>query len=97
MISFKVADESKIPTIINRLEVITFAESLGGVESLITYPRTQTHADIPEDVRLSYGLTNDLLRLSIGIEDVDDLRVFKPRINKYESKGDRVEPVVFKL
>ena len=41
--------------------------------SLITYPRTQTHADIPEDVRLSYGLTNDLLRLSIGIEDVDDL------------------------
>ena len=74
MISFKVADESKIPTIINRLEVITFAESLGGVESLITYPRTQTHADIPEDVRLSYGLTNDLLRLSIGIEDVDDLK-----------------------
>lgn len=74
MISFKVADESKIPTIINRLEVITFAESLGGVESLITYPRTQTHADILEDVRLSYGLTNDLLRLSIGIEDVDDLK-----------------------
>ena len=73
MISFKVVDEAKIPYIINSLQIITFAESLGGVESLITYPRTQTHADIPEDVRLSYGLTNDLLRLSIGIEDVEDL------------------------
>jgi len=51
---------------------------LGGVESLITYPTTQTHADIPIEVRHSYGLTDDLLRLSIGIEDsrdlVDDLR-----------------------
>lgn len=73
MISFRVVDESKIPDIINSLDIITFAESLGGVESLITYPRTQTHADIPEEVRLSYGLTNDLLRLSIGIEDVEDL------------------------
>ncbi|MGT2906849.1 cystathionine gamma-synthase [Streptococcus dentiloxodontae] len=73
MISFKVADESKIPNIINTLDVFTFAESLGGVESLITYPTTQTHADIPSDVRASYGLTDDLLRLSIGIEDVDDL------------------------
>ena len=63
----------EIPDIINSLDIITFAESLGGVESLITYPRTQTHADIPEEVRLSYGLTNDLLRLSIGIEDVEDL------------------------
>lgn len=73
MISFKVVEEEKIPHIINNLQIITFAESLGGVESLITYPRAQTHADIPEDVRLSYGLTNDLLRLSIGIEDVEDL------------------------
>lgn len=73
MISFKVANQEKIPTIINSLELITFAESLGGVESLITYPTTQTHADIPADVRASYGLTDDLLRLSIGIEDVEDL------------------------
>ena len=73
MISFKVKDQSKIPTIINSLSVITFAESLGGVESLITYPTTQTHADIPQAVRASYGLTDDLLRLSIGIEDVSDL------------------------
>ena len=73
MISFKVADEGKIPTIINHLSVFTFAESLGGVESLITYPSTQTHLDIPADIRQSYGLTDDLLRISIGIEDADDL------------------------
>ncbi|MFC3932655.1 cystathionine gamma-synthase [Streptococcus dentapri] len=73
MISFKLTDKSKIPTIINNLKVFTFAESLGGVESLITYPATQTHADIPADVRASYGLTDDLLRLSIGIEDARDL------------------------
>lgn len=73
MISFKVKDQTKIPNLINRLDVFTFAESLGGVESLITYPTTQTHADIPADVRASYGLTDDLLRLSIGIEDVQDL------------------------
>ncbi|MFC3927126.1 cystathionine gamma-synthase [Streptococcus caprae] len=74
MISIKVEDVAKIPTIINSLELITFAESLGGVESLITYPTTQTHADIPAEVRHSYGLTDDLLRLSIGIEDVEDLK-----------------------
>ena len=73
MISFKVANQDKIPTIINSLKVFTFAESLGGVESLITYPTTQTHADIPSDVRASYGLTDDLLRLSIGIEAAQDL------------------------
>ena len=73
MISFKVADEKRIPHILNTLKVFSFAESLGGVESLITYPTTQTHADIPAEVRHSYGLTDDLLRLSIGIEDVRDL------------------------
>lgn len=73
MISFKVADEKRIPAILNNLEIFTFAESLGGVESLITYPTTQTHADIPAEVRHSYGLTDDLLRLSVGIEDAEDL------------------------
>ena len=73
MISIKVADQSKIPDILNSLKVITFAESLGGVESLITYPATQTHHDIPAEIRASYGLTDDLLRLSIGIEDITDL------------------------
>ncbi|HFI0941676.1 TPA: cystathionine gamma-synthase [Streptococcus suis] len=73
MISVKVVDESRIPHILNTLKVFTFAESLGGVESLITYPATQTHADIPAETRHSYGLTDDLLRLSIGIEDAEDL------------------------
>lgn len=73
MISFKVADETRIPHILNSLKVFSFAESLGGVESLITYPTTQTHADIPAEVRHSYSLTDDLLRLSIGIEDARDL------------------------
>lgn len=73
MISFKVKNQDLIPQILNHLQIITFAESLGGVESLITYPSKQTHADIPKEVRESYGLTDDLLRLSIGIESADDL------------------------
>lgn len=74
MISFKVKDQKRIPSLLNNLNIISFAESLGGVESLITYPATQTHADIPEEVRASYGLTDDLLRLSVGIEDIIDLK-----------------------
>ena len=73
MVSMKVAKQEMIPHLLNSLQVFTFAESLGGVESLITYPATQTHADIPAVIRHSYGLTDDLLRLSIGIEDVSDL------------------------
>ncbi|MDR0921084.1 MAG: aminotransferase class I/II-fold pyridoxal phosphate-dependent enzyme [Lactobacillales bacterium] len=73
MISFKVTEEQTIPAFINSLKLFTFAESLGGVESLITYPTTQTHADIPAEVRESYGLTDDLLRLSVGIEAPEDL------------------------
>lgn len=73
MISFKIKEIEHIPEFLNHLKIISFAESLGGVESLITYPATQTHADIPKEMRESYGLTDDLLRLSVGIEDVDDL------------------------
>lgn len=73
MISFDIADETFVEPFLKALKLITFAESLGGVESLITYPATQTHADIPEALRLKYGLTNTLLRLSTGIEDPEDL------------------------
>jgi cystathionine gamma-synthase len=73
MISIRVADENKIGDFLQALEVFSFAESLGGVESLITYPTTQTHADIPQELRESYGLTPDLLRISVGIEHVADL------------------------
>ena len=73
IISFRVSDKKNASRIINRVRTITFAESLGGVESLITYPVTQTHADIPIAIREKIGITENLLRLSIGIENVDDL------------------------
>ncbi|SFE20549.1 cysteine synthase /cystathionine gamma-synthase [Lentibacillus persicus] len=73
MVSFLLTDENRVVPFLQALKLFTFAESLGGVESLITYPATQTHAEIPEDVRNSYGLTNELLRLSVGIEHADDL------------------------
>lgn len=73
MISFYLQDTKQIPAFLSKLRLITFAESLGGVETLITYPTTQTHADIPAELRESYGLTANLLRLSVGIEDPQDL------------------------
>jgi len=57
-----------------RLHLFTLAESLGGVESLICHPPTMTHASVPRDVRLKVGIGDGLLRFSVGIEDVDDLR-----------------------
>ena len=74
VISFRLSSKKTAQRVINRLRTITFAESLGGVESLITYPVTQTHADIPEKLRRRIGVTDDLLRLSVGIENVKDLR-----------------------
>jgi cystathionine beta-lyase/cystathionine gamma-synthase len=68
-----VAKSSAVRRIIDRVKIITFAESLGGVESLITYPISQTHADICAAMRDRIGVTDDLLRLSIGIESRDDL------------------------
>jgi cystathionine gamma-synthase len=73
MVSFSVVDAALVAHLLGRLELILFAESLGGVESLITYPATQTHADIPVDLRERLGITDRLLRLSVGIEDADDL------------------------
>lgn len=73
MISFKVQDEAWVNPFLKNLKLITFAESLGGVESLITYPATQTHADVPEEIRLQTGVDNRLLRFSVGIENSTDL------------------------
>jgi cystathionine gamma-lyase/cystathionine beta-lyase len=53
--------------------VFALAESLGGVESLINHPASMTHASIPRDERIKNGLTDSLIRLSIGVEDIDDL------------------------
>lgn len=73
MISFRLTSPAIAEKIINSVEIISFAESLGGVESLITYPTKQTHGDIPLEVREKIGVTDDLLRLSVGIEDIEDL------------------------
>jgi cystathionine gamma-synthase len=73
MLSFRLLKEEWINPFLQQLKLITFAESLGGVESLITYPATQTHADIPEEIRTGYGVCNRLLRFSVGIEHIEDL------------------------
>ncbi len=73
MISFKTDSEETARTILERVKLITYAESLGGVESLITYPMLQTHGDVPISIREKLGITSDFLRFSAGIEHVDDL------------------------
>lgn len=73
MISFRVASPAMVNPFLQNLSTITFAESLGGVESFITYPATQTHADIPKEIRESTGVCDRLLRFSVGIEDTSDL------------------------
>ena len=73
MLSFRLKESKWIETFLEGLQLITFAESLGGVESFITYPATQTHADIPEEERNRRGVCNRLLRFSVGIEDAEDL------------------------
>lgn len=73
MISFSVRDEALVAPFLQQLRLISFAESLGGVESFITYPTTQTHADIPEQMRSERGITRKLLRFSVGIEASVDL------------------------
>ena len=71
--SFKMKDARTIEPILRHIKLIAFAESLGGVESLMTYPAVQTHADIPEEIRRAVGVDDRLLRFSVGIEHVDDL------------------------
>lgn len=73
MVSFRICDAQLVPAFLRELKLISFAESLGGVESLCTYPATQTHADIPAEIRAASGVCDRLLRLSIGIEHADDL------------------------
>ena len=82
MITFRVDTKEHALKILSGVKMIKYAESLGGVETLITYPTTQTHADVPEEVRLKNGITPTTLRISTGIEDAKDLifeleKVFK--------------------
>ncbi|MEP6684786.1 MAG: cystathionine gamma-synthase [Parafilimonas sp.] len=75
MISFELKDESPetLIHVVSSTKIISLAESLGGVESLINHPATMTHASIPKEERIKNGLKDSLIRLSIGIEDADDL------------------------
>ena len=59
--------------VVEKLKIFTLAESLGGVESLAGHPASMTHASIPKEVREKTGVVDSLIRLSVGIEDVDDL------------------------
>ncbi len=75
MVSFRLKDETQKAAFdfLENTSVFTLAESLGGVESLVNHPVTMTHASIPEEERESKGITNSLIRLSVGIEDEEDL------------------------
>ena len=73
MISFRLNSAEKAVKILESVKLIRFAESLGGVESLLTYPMKQTHADVPVEVRETLGVDEKLLRMSVGIENIDDL------------------------
>ena len=73
MISFEVDRKESVPELLERVRLIHFAESLGGVETLITYPIRQTHASVPQKILEKTGLTDRILRLSVGIEDIQDL------------------------
>jgi len=88
MLSFEIKQEEMVVPFLQEIRLFTFAESLGGVESLITYPVTQTHMDIPQETREAYGLTNCLLRVSVGIENgqdlIDDLDQAFKKIDKKE-------------
>lgn len=73
MISFTIKDASKVEQVLCGGDMIMFAESLGGTATLITYPQTQTHASIPAEIRNKIGITDRLIRLSVGIEDAEDI------------------------
>jgi cystathionine beta-lyase/cystathionine gamma-synthase len=73
MISFDVGSHDKAKTLVESVRIFALAESLGGVESLIGHPVTMTHASVPKEKRMQMGLTDSIVRLSVGIEDVEDL------------------------
>lgn len=73
MISFYVDTPQRAEQVLEKVKLITFAESLGGAETFITYPAVQTHGSVPVETREALGITDTLLRLSVGLEDANDL------------------------
>jgi cystathionine gamma-synthase len=90
MISFYLKDAGNVPVVLRNVSLILFAESLGGVESLITYPLVQTHGAIPEAMRLSAGVNDRLMRLSVGIEDPDDIIADLKKAFYLCKKGEKI-------
>ncbi len=87
MITFETESEELAKHILKYTKLIPYAESLGGTETLLTYPFTQTHADVPEEVRKANGITEKVLRMSVGIENVKDLIAdLKQAMDSYEVK-----------
>jgi len=74
MITFEVDGYDAVKRVLDRVEVLSLAESLGGVETLISHPATMTHASVPEGERRRIGLSDCLIRLSVGLEDLEDLK-----------------------
>ena len=73
MLAFDVGSLEAARRVLNSVRLHALAESLGGVETLISHPATMTHASVPPEMRRAMGLTDGLVRLSVGIEDVEDL------------------------
>jgi cystathionine beta-lyase/cystathionine gamma-synthase len=73
MVSLELGNVARMEQVVGKLRLFTLAESLGGVESLLGHPASMTHASVPKEMRERMGLTDSLIRLSVGIEDVDDL------------------------
>ena len=74
LISFELGSFERARTLLNSVRLMALAESLGGVETLISHPATMTHASVPAERRAAIGVTDDLVRVSVGIEDIDDLK-----------------------
>jgi cystathionine beta-lyase/cystathionine gamma-synthase len=74
LISFELGSVEKARTLLNGVRLMALAESLGGVETLISHPASMTHASVPPDRRQQIGITDDMVRVSVGIEDIEDLQ-----------------------
>ena len=85
MLTFQLKDKESALSVLEKVRMIRFAESLGGVETLITYPATQTQADVPQEIREKNGITDATLRLSVGIENVKDLLASPEGSNIFEN------------
>ena len=73
MLTFRVDSEETVYKMLNQIKLVKFAESLGGTESLMTFPMLQTHADVPDEKRRAKGIDETLLRMSVGIESAADI------------------------